>query len=75
MRTLEMMSPEQGADTVLWLATAEEPGNSSGDYFHERRPRTPNPVVEDAAYVDRLWTASERLVQGALSGGRAGPAD
>jgi NAD(P)-dependent dehydrogenase (short-subunit alcohol dehydrogenase family) len=63
MATLDMMRPEQGADTVLWLATAEEPGATSGGYFHERRPRTPNPVVEDAGYVERLWAESDRLVQ------------
>jgi NAD(P)-dependent dehydrogenase (short-subunit alcohol dehydrogenase family) len=70
MRTLDLMTPERGADTVLWLATAEEPGTISGGYFHERRLRTPNPVVEDAAYVDRLWAASERLVEGACAVGR-----
>jgi NAD(P)-dependent dehydrogenase (short-subunit alcohol dehydrogenase family) len=70
METLDMMPPEQGADTVLWLATAEEPGASSGGYFYERRPRTPHPSVEDAAYVERLWAESERLVQAAGAAGR-----
>jgi NAD(P)-dependent dehydrogenase (short-subunit alcohol dehydrogenase family) len=75
MRTLEMMTPDQGADTVLWLATAEEAGTTSGGYFCKRRPRTPNPVVEDAAYVQRLWAASEGLVEGARAAARSRPAD
>lgn len=59
---MEMLTPEQGADTLLWLATAEEPGRSNGGYFSERKPRTPNPLVEDDALVERLWTVSEELI-------------
>jgi hypothetical protein len=62
MLTLDRLTPEQGADTLVWLATAEEPGRSSGGYFHERKPRTPNPLVDDDAAVDRLWAESERLI-------------
>jgi NAD(P)-dependent dehydrogenase (short-subunit alcohol dehydrogenase family) len=62
MRTYAMLTPEAGADTLVWLATAEEPGRTSGGYFHERRPRPPNPVVEDAAYVQRFWTETEKLL-------------
>jgi NAD(P)-dependent dehydrogenase (short-subunit alcohol dehydrogenase family) len=62
IRTLKALSPEQGADTLVWLATAEEPGKSSGGYFYQRKPRTPNPLAADAAYVDRLWKESEKLV-------------
>jgi len=50
------------ADTLIWLATAEEPGNSSGGYFYRRKPRAVNPVVDDDAYVDRLWEESEKLI-------------
>ena len=57
-----LLTPEQGADTLIWLATADEPGRSTGGYFHNRKPRAPNPVVEDAAYVDRLWRESEALI-------------
>jgi len=62
IRTFKAQTPQQGADTLIWLATAEEPGRSSGGYFFQRKPRAPNPVVDDAAYVDRLWEESEKLV-------------
>lgn len=62
MRGYDKLTPEEGADTVIWLATAQEPGQSSGGYFHQRKPRAPNPVVDDDAYVDRFWEESEALV-------------
>jgi len=62
IRTFEAQTPAQGADTLIWLATAEEPGKSSGGYFYQRKPRVPNPLVDDDAYVDRLWEESERLI-------------
>lgn len=60
--TLEKLPPAAGADTLLWLATAPEPGRSSGGYWYRRAPRVANPVVDDAAFVARFWAESERLV-------------
>ena len=65
--TLEKLPLAAGADTLLWLATCEEAGRNSGGYWHQRAPRTPNPVVEDAAFVERFWAASEALVESALA--------
>jgi NAD(P)-dependent dehydrogenase (short-subunit alcohol dehydrogenase family) len=62
IRGLKALTPAQGADTLIWLATAEEPGKSTGGYFYERKSRPPNPVVDDKAYVDRLWAVSEKLI-------------
>lgn len=62
IKTLESVTSEQGADTLIWLATAEEAGQSSGGYFYQRQPRTPNPLVDDDSAVERLWAESERLV-------------
>lgn len=59
---MDMLTPEQGADTLLWLATAEEPGQSNGGYFSERKLRKPNPLAEDEELVERLWTVSEELI-------------
>jgi NAD(P)-dependent dehydrogenase (short-subunit alcohol dehydrogenase family) len=59
-------SVEDGADTLLWLATAEEPGQSSGGYFHKRAPREPNRLALDDAAVERLWRESESLLAGVL---------
>ncbi len=63
--TLEKLPLAAGADTLLWLATSEEAGKTSGGYWHKRAPRTPNPVVEDEDFVERFWAASEKLVAAA----------
>jgi NAD(P)-dependent dehydrogenase (short-subunit alcohol dehydrogenase family) len=42
IRTFEAQTPIQGADTLIWLATAEEPGKTTGVDFYRRKPRTPN---------------------------------
>ena len=62
IRTFAMQTPIQGADTLIWLATAQEPGKTTGGYFYQRKPRTPNPVVDDDSYVERLWKESEKLI-------------
>jgi NAD(P)-dependent dehydrogenase (short-subunit alcohol dehydrogenase family) len=60
--TLEKLPLAAGADTLLWLATSEEGGKSSGGYWYQRAPRKPNPVAEDPAFVERFWAESEKLV-------------
>jgi NAD(P)-dependent dehydrogenase (short-subunit alcohol dehydrogenase family) len=34
-----LRTPAQGADTIVWLGAAAEPGHSSGRFWHDRRPR------------------------------------
>lgn len=62
MLTLKGLTPAEGADTLVWLATSVEGGQSSGGYFHQRKPRPPNPFAEDDAAVERLWRESEELL-------------
>jgi NAD(P)-dependent dehydrogenase (short-subunit alcohol dehydrogenase family) len=60
--TLDKITNEEGADTLVWLATAEEPGQCSGLYWHKRALRTPHALVEDAEFVEGLWQASEEAI-------------
>lgn len=60
------LTEAEGADTLIWLASAEEPGQCSGLYWHQRALRKPNPVVEDEGFVAAFWDAAEKLA------GRAG---
>ena len=34
-----LLSPEQGADTIVWLATAPQMSLGSGLFWHDRRVR------------------------------------
>ena len=54
--------PEEGADTLVWLATDREPGLSSGGYFHNRLPAHMHKQAVDEAEVERLWTESEEII-------------
>lgn len=49
-------SPERGADTMTWLATADVPG--TGGYWMDRRPRRPARGGEGEDVEERLWAAS-----------------
>jgi NAD(P)-dependent dehydrogenase (short-subunit alcohol dehydrogenase family) len=62
MATLESFSPEVGADTLLWLATAPEAGRVTGGYFHKREALTPSRAALDDEAAARLWGESESLV-------------
>lgn len=65
--TLDKISIEDGADTLVWLATAPEGAKDSGTYWYRRAPRDPNPVVAEDGLLDRFWAASKRLVEKALA--------
>ncbi len=54
-------TPEQGADTVIYLASAPELAGVTGQYFFDRKPLTPSAAARDAAAARRLWQVSEQL--------------
>jgi NAD(P)-dependent dehydrogenase (short-subunit alcohol dehydrogenase family) len=61
MRTQNLLTSEQGADTLIWLAGAAQPGESTGQYFHDRAPVPSSAAANDAAAAERLWRESEQL--------------
>lgn len=59
-----LRSAEQGADTIVWLGAAAEPGESSGGFWHDRRRRPTHRVPwtkEAPEDRERLWRECERL--------------
>ena len=56
-----VMSPERGADTTIYLATAPELAEVSGQYFVKRKTVRPSRASRDAETARRLWWASEVL--------------
>lgn len=61
-RDVDKLTSGEGADTLIWLATADAPGETSGGYFYQRAPRTPHPLIDDDAFIERFWDATEALV-------------
>lgn len=55
------VSPEQGADSLIWLATAPEAATLRGEYVSKRKAVTPNRQALDAQLAKDLWALSEDL--------------
>ncbi len=55
------LSPEQGADTVVWAASAAEAATLNGVYLIRRQVSTPVPLGCDEQAAQRLWELSLRL--------------
>jgi NAD(P)-dependent dehydrogenase (short-subunit alcohol dehydrogenase family) len=53
-----MSSVEEGAEAILYLATAPELEAVSGRYFNGKQPARPNPQADDATARRRLWQLS-----------------
>lgn len=54
---------EDGADTLVWLASAEEVQDANGGYYHRRRPHRSSRASRDVEAQKRLWNVSERLTE------------
>jgi NAD(P)-dependent dehydrogenase (short-subunit alcohol dehydrogenase family) len=54
-------SPEEGAQTSVYLAVSPELEGVTGKYFEEMRPAPSSRESHDAAAARRLWEVSERL--------------
>ena len=55
-----LRSPEEGADTIIWLAGSPQAAQTSGAFWHDRRPRpkhrlpaTRETAADRAALFDR----------------------
>lgn len=59
---LFLLTPEQGARTSVYLATAPGLGGVSGRYFAREREIAPSRHAQDDAAARRLWEQSEALV-------------
>lgn len=54
----DRMSPEEGAQTSVWCATAPELAGESGGYYSRMRPREPSEVAQDDDLATELWARS-----------------
>lgn len=55
------ITPEQGAQTIIYLATSGEPAAITGQYFIKCRVATPSKQAQDDNAAKRLWEETARL--------------
>jgi NAD(P)-dependent dehydrogenase (short-subunit alcohol dehydrogenase family) len=56
------ISPEKGAETIVYLASSPDVANVSGEYFFRCLPATPTAAARDEAAAERLWSVSEEIM-------------
>jgi NAD(P)-dependent dehydrogenase (short-subunit alcohol dehydrogenase family) len=57
------LTPEKGARTSVYLASADEVRTVSGKYFVKCKQRQPSKAAQDRVAAERLWQVSEELVR------------
>ena len=55
------LTPEEGADNSIYVASSPDVEGVTGQYFIERDPAESSPLSYDESVAQRLWEVSERL--------------
>jgi NAD(P)-dependent dehydrogenase (short-subunit alcohol dehydrogenase family) len=55
------ISPEKGAETIVYLATSPEVAGVSGEYFYKCKPSAPTREAQDDRLAGALWEKSVAL--------------
>ena len=55
------ISPEKGAETLVYLASSPNVAGVSGEYFYKCRPATPTAEARDDDAAQHLWVESAKL--------------
>jgi NAD(P)-dependent dehydrogenase (short-subunit alcohol dehydrogenase family) len=56
------ISPEKGAETIIYLASSDDVAKTSGLYFYKCKPVEPSKLAQDDAIAERLWEYTDRLL-------------
>ena len=56
-----MLSPERGADTIVYLASSPDVAGQSGGYYVKRQRREPSAAARDDEAARKLWEISQEL--------------
>jgi retinol dehydrogenase-14 len=57
-RLVRHLTPEQGADTVVWLADSSDVEDTTGGYYHARRLARASRAAMDIEGQEQLWRLS-----------------
>jgi retinol dehydrogenase-12 len=56
-----LLSPERGADTIVYLASSPDVAGQSGGYYVKRQRREPSAAARDEATARKLWEISQEM--------------
>jgi NAD(P)-dependent dehydrogenase (short-subunit alcohol dehydrogenase family) len=62
MKKFGAITPEKGADTVVYLASSADVGGQTGKYWDQRKAVASNSASMDVPAQERLWQLSEQLI-------------
>jgi hypothetical protein len=57
-----MISPEEGGQTLVYLASSPDVEGKTGLYFEKNRPVSPSSLAQDDGAARRLWDQSLQMV-------------
>ncbi len=57
-----LISPEKGADTLVFLASDPQAATATGKYWVKRQVKTPSSTARDTATASLFWTQTEALI-------------
>jgi NAD(P)-dependent dehydrogenase (short-subunit alcohol dehydrogenase family) len=55
------ISPEKGAQTIIYLASSNDVAKTTGLYFYKCKPVEPSKLAQDDAVAERLWQETAKL--------------
>jgi NAD(P)-dependent dehydrogenase (short-subunit alcohol dehydrogenase family) len=56
-----LLSPERGADTIVYLASSPDAADQAGGYYVKRQRREPSAAARDDAAARQWWEISEQM--------------
>lgn len=60
-KPLAALSPEKGAETIIYLASSPAVEGKSGGYYYKSAPATPTKEAQNDADAKRLWDVSAQI--------------
>jgi retinol dehydrogenase 12 len=57
------ISPEKGAETIIYLASSDEVAKTTGLYFYKCKAVEPSKLAQDDAAAERLWRETAKLAE------------
>jgi NAD(P)-dependent dehydrogenase (short-subunit alcohol dehydrogenase family) len=61
------ISPEEGAKTIIYLASSPDAARSNGEYFTKCAPATPSPEARNDRDAKKLWEVSAEIMESVMA--------